>query len=183
MPGVHSTTRGRSVPRKTSEARLAKLAAQAAAILNRPVEEITQAVKQSYTQRDRVIEANTVYLYYEYRKEQLTKGPKETDSDFISRQREWSYKICAHCHMEFAYSYRYDDVAFCSLDCIARELAKSNITFDYSRPLELRWGFQNHPAIVPALALASVEEQLSESYGSDYVSPEHPSQPRLPEAI
>lgn len=169
--------------RKTSEARLARLAAQAAEILNRPVEEITAAVKQSYTHRDRIMEANSVYLYYEYRKDQLERMKGESDADFSTRQRQWKYRLCKGCGLEFSYSYQHDDVAFCSLDCLSRELARVNISFDYSRPLELRWGHHHHPAIVPALALTCVEEQLSESYGSSYEAPEHPSQPKLPEAI
>jgi len=168
--------------RKISEAKLAKLAAQAAAILGQDVEQIKQAVTEHYIQRDQIIEANSVVLYYEYRREihqrkQKGNEPAETDSEFATRLRKWSYKLCKECQGEFSYSYQYDDVGFCSLDCVARNLKKAGITFDYSRPLESRWGYQHHPAIVPAPALRAAEESLAQEFGDTYESPEYSSQP------
>jgi hypothetical protein len=166
------------VPRKISQAKLAKMAQQAAALLGQSVEEVSQQIQESYTNRDKLIEANSVALYYEWRKDQLERKKDETQSAYTTRLRKWTYKLCTHCGLEFSYSHRYDDVGFCSLDCVSRHLATVGIKFDYARPLELRWGYQNHPAIVPAPALKAVEESLSATYGSAYESPDLSSLPK-----
>ncbi len=98
--------------------------------------------------------------FYEWRKS-LVKGLKETDAQFEKRQQVWKYKICEGCKGRFAYSYHYDGVQYCSLDCLKAGLKKIGVELTPYRPLNLRWGYR-YPGIVPSTALESVESALAD---------------------
>lgn len=128
-----------------------------AAMLEKPVEEVKEQ-KALYTEEEAILEAQSVLNFYEWRRT-LVKGPKETDRQFEARERVWRYKSCEGCKQRFAYSFHYDGVKFCSLDCLRIGLRKIGLDFSYARPLHLRWGFQ-YPGIVPSSALTAIEHQL-----------------------
>jgi hypothetical protein len=130
------------------------LMAKIAAMLEKPVEEIQEA-KALYTEEEAILEAQSVLNYYEWRLG-LVQGPKETDAQFDRRCHVWRYKACESCKERFAYSYHYDGVKFCSLDCLKVALNKIGIQITYNQPLRKRWGLR-YPGIVPSTALSSVE--------------------------
>jgi hypothetical protein len=133
------------------------LLAKIAQFLNKDVEEVKE-IKAVYTEEEAILEAQSVSNYFHWRK-RLQKGPKETDEQFARRQKMWQYKDCKECDGRFAYSYHYDGVKFCSLDCLKSNLAKMGITYHPNRPPEQRWGF-TRPGIVPSSALAAIESAL-----------------------
>lgn len=127
-----------------------KLLAQIAEILEKPVEEVKQ-LKSVYTPEESMLEGQSVLNYYHWRKG-LQRKKGESETSWITRQRTWQYKICKGCGAEFAYSYHYDGVENCSLECLQTSLRRIGIEFHPGRSLDLRWGF-TYPGIVPASAL------------------------------
>lgn len=148
-----------------STKRQENLLAKIAALVNKPVEEIKEA-QALYTEEEAALEAMSVLNYYEWRS-RLIKDDKETERMFEARQRQWKYKFCKGCEREFAYSYHYDGVSYCSLDCLQKGLQKIGLRLTYGRPLNLRWGLR-YPGIVPSAALEAIkllpqsEESLSD---------------------
>jgi len=127
-----------------------KLLAQIAAILDKPVEEVKQ-LKSLYTPEEVALEGQSVLNYYHWRKG-LQRRKGESEAEWNSRQKAWQYKICAGCGSEFAYSYHYDGIENCSLECLQASLRRIGIEMHPGRSPELRWGF-TYPGIVPASAL------------------------------
>lgn len=135
------------------------LMAQIAAVLEKPVEEIKE-LKRLYTEEEAILESQSILNYYNWRKK-LVREKGETDRVWEARQQAWRYKICEGCKLEFAYSYVYDGIQYCSLDCLRVGLQNIGLTFSYGRPLNLRWGYR-YPGIVPSSALSLVQP-LAES--------------------
>jgi len=154
------------------------LLAKIAKLTNKPVEEIKQA-QALYTEEEAALEAMSVLNYYNWRKE-LIRQNGEPDRIWEARQRQWRYKICEGCKLEFAYSYHYDGVRFCSLDCLQVALRKIGLEVTYGRPLMKRWGL-TYPGIVPSSALQAVK-QLLPSSDADEESSVDPSQSFLPKS-
>jgi hypothetical protein len=88
----------------------------------------------------------------------------ETDAEFEARYREWNFKTCKHCKLEFAYAYTYDGVAYCSLECVDASLAEIGLQVTRNRDPKMRWG-NYHPAIVSASSLAELRDVYSDSEG------------------
>ena len=140
------------------------LLAKIANLLGKDVEEVKE-IKAVYTEEEAIYEAQAVANYFHWRKK-LVKEPKETDAQFERRQKQWQYKDCEECKMKFSYSYHYDGVKFCSLNCLKTNLAKMGIEYHPNRPLQERWGF-TRPAVVPAFALEAIEQTLESSSSID----------------
>jgi hypothetical protein len=136
------------------------LLAKIANLLGKEVEEVKEA-RALYTEEEAALEAQSVLNFYEWRK-RLVRDPKETDRVWEARQRVWQYKTCKGCEETFAYSYHYDGVAYCSLDCLQVALKKVGLQVTYGQPLMKRWGLR-YPGIVPSSALKSVESALAAS--------------------
>lgn len=136
------------------------LLAKIANLLGKEVEEVKEA-RALYTEEEAALEAQSVLNYYEWRR-RLVRDPKETDRVWEARQRVWQYKTCKGCEEQFAYSYHYDGVAYCSLDCLQVALKKIGLNVTYGQPLMKRWGLR-YPGIVPSSALKSVESVLAAS--------------------
>lgn len=145
------------------------LLAKIAALLEKPVEEIKEA-RSLYTEEEAAYEAQSVLNFYEWRKK-LVRDSKEPDHIWEARKRVWQYKTCESCQELFAYSYHYDGVKYCSLDCLSVALKKIGLQVKYGRPLNLRWGLK-YPGIVPSSALKSVESALSASCESEHENDE-----------
>ena len=142
---------------------MTKLLAKIAAVTNKEVEELEQ-VRERYSYEEAVLEMQSVINFYHARIRPV-QGPKETPVEFQARQNAWHIKKCKGCNLDFAYSYTYDGVAFCSLDCLDGELRSIGLKLTYGRDLKKRWGTY-HPAIVPSSALEilrSLGESESES--------------------
>jgi hypothetical protein len=148
---------------KREENMLAKIAN----LLAKPVDEIKEA-RALYTEEEAALEAQSVLNYYEWRK-RLVREKGETDRVWEARNRVWQYKQCKGCEETFAYSYHYDGVAYCSLDCLQVALKKIGLTVRYGQPLMKRWGLR-YPGIVPSSALTSLESVFS---ASSEQQPEH----------
>lgn len=127
-----------------------KLLAQIAEVLEKPLDEVKQ-LKSLYTPEEIILEGQSVLNYYRWRKS-IRRNKGESEADWITRYRAWQYKICEGCGAEFAYSYHYDGVSNCSLECLQTSLRRLGIEFHPGRSLDLRWGF-TYPGIVPASAL------------------------------
>lgn len=136
------------------------LLAKIANLLEKPVEEIKEA-QAIYTEEEAALEAQSVLNYYEWRK-RLVREKGETDRVWEARNRVWQYKTCKGCEETFAYSYHYDGVAYCSLDCLQVALKKIGLSVTYGQPLMKRWGLR-YPGIVPSTALKSLESVFAAS--------------------
>lgn len=136
------------------------LLAKIANLLEKPVEEIKEA-RALYTEEEAALEAQSVLNYFEWRR-RLVREKGETDRVWEARQRVWQYKECKGCKEQFAYSYHYDGVAYCSLDCLQVALKEIGLSVTYGQPLMKRWGLR-YPGIVPSSALKSVESALAAS--------------------
>lgn len=136
------------------------LLAKIANLLGKEVEEVKEA-RALYTEEEAALEAQSVLNFYEWRR-RLVREKGETDRVWEARQRVWQYKICKGCEEQFAYSYHYDGVAYCSLDCLQVALKKIGLKVTYGQPLMKRWGLR-YPGIVPSSALKSVESVLAAS--------------------
>lgn len=136
------------------------LLAKIANLLEKPVEEIKEA-RALYTEEEAALEAQSVLNFFEWRR-RLVREKGETDRVWEARQRVWQYKICKGCKEQFAYSYHYDGVAYCSLDCLQVALKEIGLSVTYGQPLMKRWGLR-YPGIVPSSALKSVESVLAAS--------------------
>jgi len=139
--------------------------------------EVKKAADQTYTEQEKILELQSVVHYYSWRKN-LIKKPKESEAEFEARLKLWKYKICGFCELEFAYSYPYNSVEYCSLDCVKGSLEKLGLEFNYNRPLTQRWGYQR-PAIVPSSALETVEVAVREHFSdeSGYFEIDRPTRP------
>lgn len=134
-----------------------KLLAQIAEVLEKPIEEVKQ-LKSLYTPEEAILEGQSVLNYYNWRKG-LQRNKGESEADWITRQRAWQYKICKGCGAEFAYSYHYDGVENCSLECLQTSLRRIGIEFHPGRPLQLRWGY-TYPMVIPSSALKVLQPLL-----------------------
>jgi hypothetical protein len=143
------------------------LLAKIANLLEKPVEEIKEA-QAIYTEEEAILEAQSVLNYYHWRK-RLVREKGETDRVWEARQRVWQYKECKGCHETFAYSYHYDGVAYCSLDCLNVALKEIGLSVTYGQPLMKRWGLA-YPGIVPSSALRTVESVLSASSSDEHAN-------------
>lgn len=141
---------------KREENMLAKIAN----LLAKPVEEIKEA-RAIYTEEEAALEAQSVLNYYEWRR-RLIREKGETDRVWEARNKVWQYKTCKGCNEKFAYSYHYDGVAYCSLDCLQVALKEIGLAVTYGQPLMKRWGLR-YPGIVPSSALKSLESVFSAS--------------------
>lgn len=141
---------------KREENMLAKIAN----LLGKEVEEVKEA-RALYTEEEAILEAQSVLNFYEWRK-RLVREKGETDRIWEARQRVWTYKECAGCKEPFAYSYHYDGVKYCSLDCLQAGLKEIGLKVTYGQPLMKRWGLR-YPGIVPSSALKCVESALAAS--------------------
>lgn len=146
-----------------------KLLSKIAALLEKPVEEIKEA-RSIYTEEEQVLEAQSVLNFYEWRRT-LIRQKGESDRIWEARQRVWKYKICTGCDARFAYSYHYDGVKYCSLDCLKKELRAIGLELSVGRPLNLRWGHR-YPGIVPSSALLAIESEHVASSSENDVSEE-----------
>lgn len=158
---------------KREENMLAKIAN----LLAKPVEEIKEA-RAIYTEEEAALEAQSVLNYYEWRR-RLIREKGETDRVWEARNRVWQYKTCKGCNEKFAYSYHYDGVAYCSLDCLQVALKEIGLSVTYGQPLMKRWGLR-YPGIVPSSALKSLESVFA---ASSEQQDEHDmsSHPKFPE--
>lgn len=136
------------------------LLAKIANLLNKDVEEVKEA-RALYTEEEAALEAQSVLNFYEWRR-RLVREKGETDRIWEARQRVWQYKQCKGCEEQFAYSYHYDGVAYCSLDCLQAALKKVGLSVTYGQPLMKRWGLR-YPGIVPSSALKAVESVVAAS--------------------
>jgi hypothetical protein len=143
------------------------LLAKIANLLEKPVEEIKEA-RAIYTEEEAALEAQSVLNYYEWRR-RLIREKGEPDRVWEARNRVWQYKTCKGCNEKFAYSYHYDGVAYCSLDCLQVALKEIGLKVTYGQPLMKRWGLR-YPGIVPSTALKLVESAFS---ASSEQQPEH----------
>lgn len=170
-----------------------------AAVLGKDVDEVKEMAGSGYSVEQQIYEIQSVLFYYEWRREltEPKRGAREKEADFNARVAEYEaqrkafkYKICKGCDREFAYSYKYDSVAYCSLDCLGIGLKRIGLEVHYDRPLELRWGYVGVPAIVPSSALVALEaslkdqfahsqSELSTSHSTDL--PQSHPQPEVPE--
>jgi hypothetical protein len=173
-----STWMGR-LAMKTQSKRQENLLAKIAALTNKPVEEIKQA-QALYTEEEAALEAMSVLNYYNWRKD-LVRQKDEPERIWEARQKQWRYKICEGCKAEFAYSYHYDGVKFCSLDCLQIALRKIGLEVTYGRSLMKRWGL-TYPGIVPSSALQSVKLLLpsSDEAEAGHDVPSQSSHPKSP---
>jgi hypothetical protein len=167
---------------KRQENLLAKIAAQ----LGKDVEEVKEAAAPLYSTEARILEAQSVLNFFKARvrpeRQTITVGGKkrpETDAEFEARYKEWNFKICKQCQGEFAYSYTYDGVAYCSLECVDAALRTIGLQVTRGREVKKRWG-KYHPAIVSASALESLRDVYSDSAGTHDV-PFQTALPKLPE--
>lgn len=140
-----------------------KLNEKIAAFLGTSVEEIEKKTGV-YTTEEMAYEGQSVINYYTWRTrpEQMK---DEKDSSYDNRLREWKYRECKFCKGRFAYSYKYDSVAYCSLDCLDGALREIGLKVSFGRNLKQRWGLY-HPAIVPSTALEAIEQRLASSESS-----------------
>lgn len=141
---------------KREENMLAKIAN----LLAKPVDEIKEA-RAIYTEEEAALEAQSVLNYYEWRK-RLVREKGESDRVWEARNRVWQYKQCKGCNETFAYSYHYDGVAYCSLDCLQIALRAVGLNVTYGQPLMKRWGLR-YPGLVPSTALKAVESVFAVS--------------------
>ena len=140
------------------------LLAKIANLLGKDVEEVKEA-RALYTEEEAALEAQSVLNFYEWRK-RLEREKGETDRVWEARQRVWQYKTCKGCEETFAYSYHYNGVAYCSLDCLQVALKKIGLNVTYGQPLMKRWGLR-YPGIVPSSALKAVESVLADSSSNE----------------
>ena len=134
--------------------------AKIASLLDKPVEEIKEA-RALYTEEEAALEAQSVLNYYHWRK-RLVREKGESDRVWEARNRVWQYKTCEGCNQKFAYSYHYDGVKYCSLDCLQVALKEIGLQVTYGKPLMKRWGL-TYPGIVPSSALAILESSFESS--------------------
>lgn len=144
------------------------LMSKIAALLEKPVEEVKD-LKALYTEQEAALEAQSVLNYYHWRKS-LVREKGEPDHIWEARNRIWKYKTCAGCDQRFAYSYNYDGVQYCSLDCLVVGLKKIGMVFTPGRPLHLRWGYK-YPGIVPSSALQGLESVFAAEQQQTYNEP------------
>lgn len=134
------------------------LMAKIAKVTNTDQTVIEEAAKVSslYSDEDAAYELQSVLNFYKARIEPFI-GAKELVKDFDERYAEWRFKICNGCGERFAYAYLYDDVGCCSLDCLEAALLKIGIIYSRHKDIKRRWGHEAHPAIVPSIALQSLQ--------------------------
>jgi hypothetical protein len=154
------------------------LLAKIANLLGKEVEEVKEA-RALYTEEEAILEAQSVLNYYEWRK-RLVREKGETDRVWEARQRVWQYKQCDGCKEPFSYSYHYDGVKYCSLDCLQVGLKEIGLSVTYGQPLMKRWGLR-YPGIVPSSAMKAVESALAASSEVQHenVSTFHPTHPEV----
>lgn len=98
------------------------------------------------TVSDKMREAQSVINYYE------TKGAG------------FKEKPCKFCGLIFAYSWNVGSIGYCSVTCAASALKEIGLTWDPSKPPEMRWG-QFVPAVVPPQALDLLKDQVDPPEG------------------
>lgn len=81
--------------------------------------------------------------------------------NYFERNGEgFHYETCSNpaCGMKFAYSYHYNGIKTCSIECMADNLRRVGINWHYGRDLNQRWD-RYYPAIVPGVALALEDDK------------------------
>lgn len=99
------------------------------------------------TDEEQLLEAQAVLNYFERNKE------------------GFKYETCRGCGQKFAYSYHYDGIKSCSIECMAAQLRKIGINWQYGRPLHLRWD-RFYPAVVPSPVIALEDEHQDQESDS-----------------
>lgn len=69
-----------------------------------------------------------------------------------TKGRGFKKETCKTCLREFVFSYHYDGIKQCSIECMSKALEILGLTWTPNKPLEQRWG-RIIPAIVPAKVL------------------------------
>lgn len=119
-----------------------------------------------YTEEDNMYEGQAILNFFTYRVKPILDGkkPGEKEARFKQRQEEWEklyhqWKIreCETCHNTFAYALNYEGVKFCSLLCLDKALEEVGLKVTRGRDIRLRWGVQQHPAIVPSSAFETLK--------------------------
>lgn len=137
-----------------------------AALLEKDLDEVKQAAEQTYTEEEQIYEMQSVLNYYRWRKSPERKQG-ETKDEYEARLTAWKTKTCEGCQELFAYSYAYNGVKYCSLDCLKKALEDIGLTFTYGRPLNLRWGYR-YPGVIPSTALKSVEALIADESTNEH---------------
>lgn len=83
---------------------------------------------------------------------------------FQTRGEDYYEKTCKKCGRLFAYKWRYDGVAYCSVTCMKDVLAEIGIEWNPMKMPHERWG-RTIPAIVPPEALAILKSESPEVPG------------------
>lgn len=113
---------------------------QLAKILGISEDQVLEMMRES--KEDQMKEAQSVINYYE------------------SGGEGFKQIVCRQCSLVFAYSYSFDGVKFCSIECAALSLASIGIVWTPGKPQSERWG-QRVPAVVPPGALSALQNLLS----------------------
>jgi hypothetical protein len=103
-------------------------------------------------QREQARIAELAAKHYGIKAPEVMTGPSmATRRADISREAEavlaykdnpnsFTEKVCTHCGKRFAVNRA--RVANCSVECVAKELAGIGIDWDWSKPIEERWGLR-----------------------------------------
>lgn len=96
---------------------------------------------------DKVLEANSVLEYY------------------FSNGKAFKDRECKHCGLVFAYSWEYDSIKYCSVECLRDALKAIGIKWDSSKPLADRYRFyyKSRPAVISPQALSVVKQAMEEN--------------------
>jgi hypothetical protein len=142
--------------------KFSSLMAQFGGVEEKEIEEVAKVALQNAEQM--AYEMQAAINFFESRIQPvLDRQSGESETAFTARQdkayHEWRFKTCKGCEERFAYAYNYDGVAFCSLDCLEKDLARIGIRFSRHKDLKRRWGV-THPAVVSSSAL----QALSDTY-------------------
>lgn len=140
------------------------LLAKIAALTGTSFEELKEKAAPLTSEEENAYEAQSVLNFFEARI-RPTQRVKETDQQFEARYKEWQFKICKECGLEFAYAYSFDGVAYCSFNCLDASLKKIGITFSRHSDSRRRWGF-HRPAIVTSDALQVLRSAFPSSEGA-----------------
>lgn len=138
---------------------LAKIAAQ----VGKSIDEIKEVAAPLQSDEESAYEAQSIINFF-YARVRPTQRVKETDVQFEARYKEWQFKKCKQCDLEFAYAYSFDGVAYCSFDCIEASLKEVGIIYSRHSDSKRRWS-QARPAIVSGNALEVLRDAYQNSSG------------------
>lgn len=83
---------------------------------------------------------------------------------FQTRGEDFYEKTCKNCSRLFAYRWRYEGVAYCSIQCMKEVLAEIGIEWNPMKMPHERWG-KTIPAVVSPEALEILKSIAPESTG------------------